>query len=418
MLLATRRFAPLFFTQFLGAFNDNLFKNALVMLIAFKLPNISSDQAQTLIVLSGALFIFPYFVFSAMAGQLADKIDRARMARITKLWEIFIVLLGAIGFVGHHPIFLLMVLFALGMQSTFFSPIKYALLPQHLRDDELMIGNAFIEAGTFLAILLGTISGGVLVMQESGEWLIVGSTAVIALVGYIASRFIPVAPAPSPQLRIGYNIFVETWRMVANDRKNKRVFSAILAISWFWLVGAVFLSQFPTMGKEMIGSGEAVVTLFLAMFSVGIGIGSFLANSLSKGKITSRLTVPSLLALAIFTADLVWALSGIEKAAEPLSIAMFLSQWSHIRILVDLLAIAISAGVYIVPLYAIMQHDSAPESRARTIATNNVINAIYMVVSAVVTIVLLQAGYNITHIFALLAAGSLWVAMWLRGAFK
>ena len=396
-LLLTRRFLPLFITQFLGAFNDNLFKNALVMLVAYKAAA-SAQEAQTLIVLAGALFILPYFLFSATAGQLADKFDRARLARITKLWEIIIVAIGAVGFLGHHPNFLLFVLFGLGTQSTFFGPIKYALLPQHLADDELVVGNAFIEAGTFLAILLGTICGGVLIMQEGGEAMIVAASVVVALLGYTTSWFIPKAAAPQPHLRVGWNIARETWRIVAHDRKNPRVFRCILASSWFWLVGAVFLSQFPTLVKDILRGEEWLVTAFLALFSVGIGIGSFLSNWLVHGKIDSKYVPLAAFGMAVFTLDLTFAISALSIP----------------HIMVDLFGVALCGGIFIVPLYAIMQHDSDVNFRARTIATNNVVNALFMVASAIFTIAMFSFGGTMVHLFLLIATGNIWVGWYIR----
>ncbi len=415
-LLTTRRFLPLFITQFLGAFNDNLFKNALVMLLAFKMGEHTTIAPSILIIAAGGLFIFPYFLFSATAGQLADKIDKARLARITKLWEIIVVGLGAIGFVGHHPMFLLAVLFALGVQSTFFGPVKYALLPQHLHEDELVTGNALIEAATFLAILLGTISGGVLVMQQGGEWKIVVVTLLVALAGYAASWFIPKAPAPAPQLRIDANIFKATWRIVQHDRKNIRVFRAIFGITWLWVLGAVYLSQFPTMAKDMFGGDESLVTLFLTMFSLGIGVGSMLSSRLTKGKIDSGYCAFAAFTMALFSFDL--ALTCVGQS--PLTLysrvdaATFLYGFGHLRVLADLFMIALSGGVFVVPLYAIMQHDSEVESRARTIATNNIVNAFFMVLSAVVTATLVAAGASFVHIAALIGVCSAAVGFYIH----
>jgi len=414
MLFTARRFSPLFWTQFLGAFNDNFFKNALVMLVAFRMTETALSPSMT-IILAGALFILPYFLFSATAGQMADKYDRARIARITKVWEIIVVGVGAIGFIGHHDVFLLVVLFMLGVQAAAFGPVKYALLPQHLSDDELLAGNAMIEAGNFLAILFGTIAGGVLVVMADGEYYIVAATLVIALVGYAASRFIPKAPAPMPQLKVDLNIFRATWNIVQHDRKNPRVYRCIWAISWFWLVGAVFLSQFPGLVKDILGGNEGVVTLFLGMFSVGIGIGSFLANILTKGKIDSRYVATAAFVMAIFIADLTIALLGRSlPLGDPIMVSEFFHSLGNVRILFDLLMIAMAGGVFVVPLYAIMQHDSDVNYRARTIATNNVINAFAIVVASVVSAGILAAGYGPAQIFAVLAAGSAMVGLAVR----
>lgn len=412
----SRRFLPLFITQFLGAFNDNLFKNALVMLVAFKLADQSSIPPQMLIIAAGGLFMLPYFLFSATAGQLADKMSRQRLARITKLWEIIVVGVGAVGFIGHHPMFLLAVLFCLGVQSTFFGPVKYALLPQHLRDDELVTGNAMIEAGTFLSILLGTIAGGVLVTYEGGEHYIVAATLAVALAGYAASWGIPKAPAPMPELKIDFNIAKATWDIVAHDRKNPRVFRAILGISWLWVVGAVFLSQFPTLAKDLIGGDESVVTLFLTMFSLGVGIGSFLSSALVKGRIDSRYVVWGAFGIALFSLDLGLACAGIvtHVGDTPMGVWQFLESWANLRILFDLFMIALSGGVFVVPLYAIMQHDSDPNYRARTIATCNIVNAFFMVISAVATGAMIGAGVGMAQLFIVMAAIGLMIALYIR----
>lgn len=398
MLLRTRRFLPLFVTQFLGAFNDNLFKNALVMLIAYQS---AVDNAQILVTLAAGLFIAPYLIFSATAGQLADKYDRAKLARITKLFEILLGGIAAIGFITHSIYFLLVVLFCLGVQATFFGPIKYALLPQHLREDELLAGNGYIEAGTFLAILAGTIAGGLLIMQPAGHYLISAAMIICALGGYMASRHIPTAPAPMPQLTMQWNIARETWRIVAHDRKNRRVFLSILGISWFWLVGATFLSQFPVYAKDILHSDETVVTLFLTLFSLGIGIGSFLCNKLLKGKVSSVHVPWAAAGLSLFTLDLFFA-SGVSGNTPPgvlMNAWEFLVHPAHWRIAFDLLMIAVCAGVYVVPLYAIMQHDSDPNFRARTIATNNVLNALFMVAAALGTIAMFKAQFTVPQVF-------------------
>jgi acyl-[acyl-carrier-protein]-phospholipid O-acyltransferase/long-chain-fatty-acid--[acyl-carrier-protein] ligase len=404
-LLATRRFLPLFLTQFLGAFNDNVFKNALVILITYKLAAQTGENAQVLVTLAAGLFILPYLLFSATAGQMADKFDRAKMARCTKVAEIMLMSIAAVGFYIGNIYFLLFVLFCTGVQATFFGPIKYALLPQHLKENELISGNAYIEAGTFLAILTGTILGGLLIMQDSGSHLISAAIITLALLGYASSRTIPPAGAPAPDLKLNWNIAQETWRMIQNDRKNRRVFSCILGISWFWLVGAVFLSQFPTYAKDIIHSDETVVTLFLTVFSLGIGIGSFLCNIILKGEVKATYVPYAALGLSAFTIDLFFASAATAHG----EIGALMDVWSFLdfaanwRIVFDLLAAAVCAGIYIVPLYAILQHDSDPQYRARTIASNNVINALFMVASAIGTVLMLDASVSIPQVFLTVA---------------
>jgi acyl-[acyl-carrier-protein]-phospholipid O-acyltransferase/long-chain-fatty-acid--[acyl-carrier-protein] ligase len=404
-ILKTRRFLPLFLTQFLGAFNDNVFKNALVMLIAYRLAAQTGGNAQMLVTLAAALFILPFLLFSATAGQVADKYDRSKLARYTKIAEIILMVIASAGFYLGNIYFLLFVLFCTGIQATFFGPIKYALLPQHLRENELITGNAWIEAGTFLAILIGTILGGLLVMQEAGIPYLSVAMIGIAIAGYMASRHIPPATAPMPSLKLGWNLTAVTCRMISHDRKNRRVFQCIWGISWFWLVGATFLSQFPTYAKDVIHADETVVTLFLTVFSVGIGIGSFLCSQLLKGKVSSAHVPVAAVGISLFTVDLFFASGNTVRAGgyALMDVWRFLEYGANWRILFDLLATAICGGIYIVPLYAILQHESDPLTRARTIASNNVINALFMVASALATMGMLKMTFTIPQIFLTLA---------------
>jgi acyl-[acyl-carrier-protein]-phospholipid O-acyltransferase/long-chain-fatty-acid--[acyl-carrier-protein] ligase len=403
-ILKSRRFLPLFVTQFLGAFNDNVFKNALVMLITYKAASEAGGNAQVLVTLAAGLFILPYLLFSATAGQLADKYDRAAIARIVKLVEIVLMAVAAAGFYTNSVYLLLGVLFCMGVHSTFFGPIKYALLPQHLHENELLAGNAYVEAGTFLAILIGTISGGLLIMHPEGAHLITFAIMVIAVLGYVSSRYIPRADAPSPQLRINWNFIQETWRIIQHDRKNPRVWRCIMGISWFWLVGATFLSQFPTYAKDVLHADETVVTMFLVAFSLGIGAGSLLCNALLKGKVSSAYAPWAALGITLFTVDLFFASSAVVKASEGImNVGMFLAHAANWRILFDLCGVAICGGVFVVPLYAIIQHDSEPQSRARTIASNNVINALFMVAAAIGTVAMLDASFTVPEVFLAMA---------------
>ncbi|MDF3025648.1 MAG: bifunctional protein Aas [Alphaproteobacteria bacterium] len=285
-ILKSRRFFPLFLTQFLGAFNDNLFKTAMVMLITFRIATETSISSPILTTMAAGVFILPFFLFSATAGQLADKMDRARIAQYVKLAEIVFMLLAAVGFLTHSLFLLYVVLFCMGMHSAFFGPVKYAVLPQHLEGRELLSGNAYVEAGTFMAILLGTIAGGVLIAhQQLGEIIISVACVSVAACGYLASRFIPTAPGPSPNLVINRNFWEETLKIMKATQENTGVYRAILAISWFWLVGATYLTQFPAFAKIYLGGDESVVTLLLTLFSVGIAAGSVLCSKLLKGQV-------------------------------------------------------------------------------------------------------------------------------------
>lgn len=421
----SRRFLPLFLTQFLGAFNDNLLKNSLVMLITYRLA--TDENAQLLVTLAAGLFILPFFLFSATAGQVADKIDRARITRVIKFVEIVIMVAATIGFYLSSVWFLMFVLFMMGVHSTFFGPIKYALLPQHLQDGELLLGNAYIEAGTFLAILFGTILGGILILHPQGITLVSAALLLVAVSGYISSRYIPTAPAPEPSLVINKNIWKETWNIVGFARENKRVFLCIIGISWFWLVGATYLSQFPTYAKDVLHAEAEVVTLFLTVFSLGIGIGSFVCNKLLKGEIKSTYVPISMLGMTLFGIDLYFA--SIYNGGGRIGLFMgfgklitfgeFVGSLPNLRILFDLLMVAICAGLYIVPLYAIMQHDSSTQHRARIIAANNVVNAIFMVAAALITLALLSFNFTIPQVFLFMAIanGLVGIYIWrlLRG---
>lgn len=366
-LITSRRFMPLFVTQFCGALNDNLLKNALVMLVTYRIATEDHAQTQIVVTLAAGLFILPYFLFSALCGQIADKYNRATLTRLIKIAELVIMPFAALGFYLNNIVILLVALFLMGIHSTFFGPIKYALLPQHLHDDELISANAYIEAGTFLAILIGTIAGGLLILQPQGETLISLALFVVAIAGYTSSRFIPTAPPPDCTLKINYNIFQESWNIIQHSRKNHKVFICILAISWFWLIGATFLSQFPSYAKDILKSDETVVTLFLTVFSIGIAAGSLLCNRLLKGQIKLTYTPFAALGITLFSIDLFFA-SQIMPHAESgvlLDVGKFITQAAGIRIVADLLFISICAGIYIVPLYAVMQHDSEPAHRAR-----------------------------------------------------
>lgn len=416
MLFYTRRFLPLFLTQFLGAFNDNLLKNALVVLVTYQVAVKTGDNAQVLVNVAAGLFILPFFLFSAMAGQLADKYDRARLTRIIKTAEIAIMTVAIAGFIMQSVWLLLAALFCMGTHSTFFGPIKYALLPQHLHEDELLPGNGYIGAGTFLAILLGTILGGVLIIQTSGAYLVSVALLGVALTGYFASRFIPEAPAPEPELIINRNIWQETWLIVGYSKVDKNVYLCILGISWFWLVGSEFLAQFAPYVKDILHAEALVATLFLAIFSVGIGVGSVLCNVLLRGAIQSRYVPFAALGITVFGVDLYFASQHtfFASATRLMTISQFLGQFASWHILIDLFLIAASGGVYIVPLYAIMQQKSAPKHRARIIAANNVMNALFMVVSALLTLLMISLSFTIPQIFLTVAIANGLVAIYIR----
>lgn len=399
--LFTRRFLPLFITQFLGAFNDNFLKNALVILITYTIAIRSGENAHMLITVAAGLFILPFFLFSALAGQIADKFERAKITQFIKIAEIIIMCLATIGFVFHNSWFLIMVLFLAGVHSTFFGPIKYALLPQYLSSKELLSGNAYIEGGTFVAILLGTIIGGLLIIQANGEALVSLGLIVVACLGYASSRYLPLSPAPMPNLNIELNLYIATRKIIEYSRNNELVFFAILCISWFWFIGATYLAQFPTFVKDNLHTQAAAVTILLTMFTVGIAIGSILCVKILKGKMKTTLIVPSLLIMSLFMIDLYFACKSdvFFNIHGLLSYQQFIHLPESWRIMGDILLVAICSGIYIVPLYAIMQHESHVNFRARIIAANNVINAFFMVVSAIYCLILLHLSLDVSTIF-------------------
>ena len=412
-LLRARRFAPLFVTQFLGALNDNVLKNAMVVLLTFQAATWTTLKPELLANLAAGVFILPFFLFSATAGQLADKYDKAALARMVKLLEIAIVLICGAGFWLHSLAVLFAGLFLLGLHSTLFGPVKYAILPQHLKNEELVGGNALIEAGTFVAILLGTLLGGLLAGSGNGTtWITVVGLA-IAVGGYLASRGIPVAVPPAPTLAISANPLTETWRNINFARENQTVFLSIMGISWFWLFGALFLAQFPAYTKNVLGGSETAVTLLLATFTFGIGVGSLLCEKLSAKRVELGLVPLGSIGLTLFALDL--ALASPATPAAGLGALGLMQLGSTWRVLLDLALIGIFGGFFIVPLYALVQQRSNPEHGARIIAANNIMNALFMVVGALAAAGMLAAGLSIPMLFAVAAVCNAAVALFIYG---
>jgi hypothetical protein len=412
-LLSQRRFGPFFATQFLGAFNDNVFKNAVVLLVAFQGASLTALSSDVVVNLAGALFVLPFFLFSATAGQLADKYDKARLIRFVKLLEIAIMAVGAAGFVLASLPLLLAALFLMGTQSAFFGPVKYAILPQTLDDHEIVGGNALVETGTSLAILAGTILGGVLIAADRGAALWVPAAVLaVAVAGYVAARRVPAAPAPAPDLAINWNPITETWRNLAFTRGNRTVFLSILGVSWFWLYGIVFLSQFPNYARVNLGGSEHVVTLLLTVFSVGIGAGSLLCERMSGHKVELGLVPFGSIGLTVFALDLAFASPGAQ-AGPGLGVAEFLRAPGSFRVLFDLVMIGLFGGFYIVPLYALIQSRSERSHQSRVIAGNNILNALFMVVGAGAAALLLARGLSIPQLFLVIALMNAAVAVFI-----
>ncbi|MDG2285421.1 MAG: acyl-[ACP]--phospholipid O-acyltransferase, partial [Alphaproteobacteria bacterium] len=410
-LLKSRRFLPLFVTQLLGAMNDNLFKNALIILTLYRLS--TDGNGQILVTVASGLFVLPFFLFSATAGQIADKFEKSRLIRRIKLAEILVMALGVAALHLGEPVWLIGVLFLMGTQSAFFGPLKYGILPDHLRQDELVAGNGLIEAGTFVAILIGAVIGGVFVLGDNGIAVISSIILVMAALGYIASHAIPMAPPTAAGITIGANILAETWRIVAHAGSSRNLFLSILGISWFWLIGATFLSQFPTLAKDFLGGDDEVVTLLLTTFAIGIGVGSIWCNSLLKGEVSAKWVPVGAIAMTFFIADFYIAVADREAGETLMGAGAFLASPENWRILFDLLAVAIAGGLYSVPLYAILQTESAPEHRSRNIAANNILNALFMVVGALLAGAMLASGFTVPGVLLALAAVNALAAIYI-----
>jgi 1-acyl-sn-glycerol-3-phosphate acyltransferase len=411
-LLKMKRFRPLFWTQFCGAFNDNFLKNALVILITYKSAMIMGLSSEQMVAAASGIFILPYFLFSATAGQIADKFEKSKLIRIIKIVEIGIMFLAALGFMTGHLPFLLGVLFFMGLHSTFFGPIKYSILPQHLNDSELVGGNALIEAGTFLAILLGTIAGGVLINLENGPVIVSLGLLLVALIGYLQSRKIPVAPSVDTNIEINFNPIPPTLKIFKYTRQNRTIFLSILGISWFWFFGASILSLIPLYCKDVLRTEPAVVTLFIACFSVGIGLGSLLCEKLSRGGLELGLVPLGSIGVTLFTFDL-FLIGSPDFYDDAISIFGFLQQPTGLRILFDFLFLSIFSGFFIVPLYTLIQQRSEISHRSRIIAANNILNALFMVMASLMLMALFYFKVSVSNIFLILASLNGLVAIYI-----
>jgi len=411
-LLRTRRFAPFFATQALGAFNDNAFRQAMIVLVAFHF-GLSDAQVGFYSNLAPALFILPFFLFSASAGQLAEKYEKTRLIRYVKLFEIAAMLLAAFAFHAKNVPLLLGVLFLMGLHSTMFGPIKYAILPQALREEELVGGNGLVEMGTSLSILFGMIAGGSLMAiagygPTAASLLVVG----VAIAGWSVSRAIPPAPPTAPELRFNWNPFSETWRVLGFVRRDRTVFNSVLGISWFWFFGGVFTAQLPNYTKLFLGGGESVAILVLALFSIGVGVGSLLCERLSGRKVEIGLVPFGSIGLSLFGIDLYFAQPGIATTSG-LGALAFLAAPGHWRIALDMTLLGVFAGFYIVPLFALVQSRTPRHELSRVIAGNNILNALFMVAAAAFGIGLARAGLSIPQIFLATALLNAAVAIYI-----
>ncbi len=411
-LLGRRRFAPFFWTQALGAFNDNAFRNALVMLVAFQMG--LDDHAVSLYTnLAPALFILPFFLFSASAGQIAEKFEKTRIIRAVKLFEIAAMALAAVGFHTHHTGLLLLVLFLMGVHSTVFGPIKYSILPQALRPDELVGGNGLVEMGTQLAMLVGMIAGNSLMLMAGiGPWAASAATLAVAVAGYLASRRIPLAPPTAPELKFNWNPFSETAKVLGITRRDRAVFNAVLGISWFWFFGTVLIAQLPNYTREALGGDGSVNTLVLTLFSIGTGVGALLCERLSGRRVEIGLVPLGAFGLTVFGVDLYLARHGVAPVRD-LDWRGFLQAAGSWRVVMDLTLVGVFAGLYVVPLFAFVQARTPRAVLSRVIAGNNIVNALLIVLAAGFGLGLGALGFDAPQIFLAAALLNVLVASYI-----
>jgi hypothetical protein len=416
-LLRARRFAAFFWAQFLGAFNDNVFRNALVVLATFRAVSVLGLRSDRVVAIAGGVFTLPFFLFSASAGQLADKLPKHRLVRWVKAFEIPVMGFGAFAIASESGALLLAALFLMGFQAAVFGPVKYGILPQLLDEDDLVTGNALVETGTSLAILLGTIAGGLLLgMGDAGPKIAAGSIVAIASAGWLVSLGVPPVPAENPGLSLSLNPFAplaETYRVT---RANRAVFLSVLAISWFWFFGAAMLSLLPSFTKEVLGAGERVNTFLLSLFCVGIGVGSLGCERLSGRRVELGLVPLGSIGMSLFSLDLFFASDNAPAAGAALrGLREVLAQPGGLRVAFDLAALAASCGLFVVPLYALVQQRAEPSQRARVVAGSNILGAAFMVISALEVTGLLALGLSIPWILAVLALQNAVVAFYVYG---
>ena len=396
----SRRFLPLFCTQFLGALNDNLLKTAFLVLVSYAGLSFAGLPPEQIVNLAAAVFILPFFLFSATAGRVAEKLDKARVARAVKLAEVAIMVLAAWGFYTQHVSALLLALFLMGTHSTFFGPVKYAVLPQYLKGGELIGGNGLIEMGTFVAILVGQIGGALLV--EGGHHATVGVLVAVALLGWLASAFMPVAPATAPQLQLSANVWRDTWQLMRSVRRYPEVGAAIMGISWFWLLGAVYTTQLPTFTRLHLGGNAEVYSVILALFSIGIAVGSVLCAKLSRGRLELGLVLLGGAGMTVFGIDLYLA-AHEPWTGELLLLSQVLHSPRHWRPMADLFLLGLAGGFFTVPLYTWLQTAAPEEFRSQAIAANNIVNGLYMVAAAAASALILALTDSLALLFLLTA---------------
>ncbi|MCP4333378.1 MAG: MFS transporter [Gammaproteobacteria bacterium] len=409
-LLSSRRFGPFFLTQLLGAFNDNLYKNGLTIFVAFQAATVSQQQSNTLVNIAAGLFILPFFLFSPLAGQLADKYEKSMLIRRIKLLEIAIMLLGACAFLLQSPVLLIAILFLMGTQSSLFGPVKYSLLPQTLKSEELVGGNAMVEFGTFFAILMGLMAGSFFISQ--GIETMALAVVITACAGYWSSRAIPTLAAVAPELKISFNILRQGLSILHDTRANLSVFYSVMGISWFWFIGITYMTQLPNFVRYELGANENVYVLMLAIFSLGVGAGSFLCEHLSGRRVEIGLVPIGALGLTLFGIDLYFN-QGPPVGAHLIGPLEFVAQPSSLRVCFDIAMLGICGGLYTVPLYALVQQRSEASKRARIFAANNIINALFMVMASLYGLFALSVGVSIPVLFLIMALMNAAVALFI-----
>ena len=413
-LITQKRFGPFFFTQFLGAFNDNIFRNGLIILLTFKGVEVLGLNASQIANVAGALFILPYFLFSAVAGQLADREEKSDLIKKIKLFEIILMLLATAALLTENYPYLLIILFLMGFQSSLFGPAKYAYIPQKLAKNELIGGNALVESGTYIAIILGLVVGGFAVsIGKDNDYPLALMLLSMAIIGYLFSKKIPTTEPTDPNLKINWNVLSEIKKIIGFSRKEKDIFIFIIGISWFWFYGSVITLQIPAFTINILNGNENLTTLLLATFAIGIGIGSLACEKLSKNTIELGIIPIGAIGLSLFTFDL-FLFSSDVSMNHPITAKNFISDINNWRLIFDLTMIGASGGIFSVPFYAAIQDRANPKYLSRIIAANNIINAIFMVSASILAITFLSIGFSIPEFFILISLMNIFMIIYLN----
>ena len=412
-LFKDKRFLPLFLVQLCGCFNDNLLKNALVILFTYKIAGHTAYSAPFMVLFANALFIAPFILLAAPAGQISDKFERSTLVQIIKVVEFAIIILAAYAFYYTHIPLLYTCICLMGVHSTFFGPLKYSILPDHLQKEELLGANGFVEAGTFISILIGTIVGS---CYNGAPWLVMAIMIFIAISGIVFSAFLPRSNNSNPEIKININILQESINIIKYVYLKKTIFLSILGISWFWFIGSTLLTQIPTLTKDIFGADESVATMFLAVFALGVGVGSFLCNKLFENEITTKYVFMAAIGISLFSIDLFFAsrISAVHHEPEQLKSAMaFIMKAHNLRVMLDFFLISVISGLYVVPLFAVMQYFSPPAYRSRVIAANNLLNAVFMIAATLMLSALFALGISVPTVILLLGCANMAVAIYI-----